>query len=118
MTRLGDLDNVADRKRLREISPVFYADRINAPVLVAYGKNDMQVRSDQGFGMEAALKKEGKTFEMIVEKKEGHGFRKEKLSIAFYTRVDAFLKKYVMSPRGSVQVGEAKVIKSPVKAKE
>ena len=115
MTRLGDLDNAADRKRLRETSPVFYADRINAPVLMAYGKNDTQVRIDQGYGMETALKKAGKTYEMIVEEKEGHGFRKEELSIAFYTRVDAFLKKYVTTPRGSVNVGEAKVIDLPAK---
>lgn len=118
LTRLGDLDNTADRQRLHDTSPVFFADRINAPVLMAYGKNDTQVRIDQGYGMEAALKKAGKVFEMIVEEKEGHGFRKEELSIAFYTRVDAFLKKYVMSSRGSVKVGEAKVIDSPAKAKE
>ncbi len=115
LTRLGDLDNAADRKRLHDTSPVFFADRINAPVLMAYGKNDTQVRIDQGYGMETALKKAGKTFEMIVEEKEGHGFRKEELSIAFYTRVDVFLKKYVTTPRGSVNVGEAKVIGLPKK---
>jgi hypothetical protein len=68
--------------------------------------------------MEAALKKAGKTFEMIVEEKEGHGFRKEELGIAFYAQVDAVLKKYVTSPRGLVQVSEAKVIDLPAKAKE
>ena len=118
LTRFGDLENAADRKRLRDTSPVYFADRITAPVLMAYGKNDTQVRIDQGYGMEAALRKAGKTFEMIVEEKEGHGFRKEELSIAFYSRVDAFLRKYVTSPRGSVQVGEAKVIGSPAPAKE
>lgn len=115
LTRFGDLENAADRKRLHDTSPVYFADRINAPVLMAYGKNDTQVRIDQGYGMEAALKKAGKTFEMIIEEKEGHGFRKEELSIAFYVRVDAFLKKYVTSPRGSVNVGEAKVIDLPAK---
>jgi dipeptidyl aminopeptidase/acylaminoacyl peptidase len=113
-TRLGDLDNAADRQRLRATSPVFFADRIIAPVLMAYGKNDTQVRIDQGYGMAAALKQAGKTFEMVVEEKEGHGFRKEELSIAFYTRVDAFLKKYVLTPRGSVNIGEARVIGRPV----
>jgi dipeptidyl aminopeptidase/acylaminoacyl peptidase len=80
---------------------------------MAYGKNDTQVRIDQGYGMAAALKQAGKTFEMVVEEKEGHGFRKEELSIAFYTRVDAFLKKYVLTPRGSVNIGEARVIGRP-----
>jgi dipeptidyl aminopeptidase/acylaminoacyl peptidase len=114
-TRFGDLDNAADRKRLHDTSPVYFAERIVAPVLMAYGKNDTQVRIDQGYGMEAALKKAGKTFEMIVEEKEGHGFRKEELSIAFYTRVDAFLKKYVT--KVGVKIGPTEVIESPAKPK-
>lgn len=116
VTRIGDIDDAADRKRLRETSPVYFADRINAPVLMAYGKNDTQVRIDQGYGMEAAMKKAGKTYEMIIEEKEGHGFRKEELSIAFYTRVDAFLKKHVPLRGGSVAIGPAKVVEPPANA--
>ncbi|MDP3073336.1 MAG: S9 family peptidase [Opitutaceae bacterium] len=112
-TRLGDPDRPADRQRLRDTSPVYFADRIVAPVLMAYGKNDTQVRIDQGYDMEAALKKAGKTYEMIIEEKEGHGFRKEELSIAFFTRVDAFLKKYVPPPGGRVEIGPAKVVETP-----
>jgi hypothetical protein len=52
---------------------------------------------------------------MIVETKEGHGFRKEELSIAFYTRVDAFLKQYVQTAH--VRVGPTKVIDLPAKPK-
>lgn len=113
VTRIGDIANAADRKRLHDTSPVYFADRVQAPVLMAYGKNDTQVRIDQGYAMEAALRKAGKTFEMIVEEKEGHGFRKEELSIAFFTRVDAFLKKYVPPPGGKVNIGPTKVIDSP-----
>jgi acetyl esterase/lipase len=114
-TRIGDRDNAADQKRFRATSPVYFADRIVAPVLMAYGKNDPRVRISQGHDMEAALKKAGKTYEMVIEEKEGHGFRKEELSIAHYTRIDAFLKKYVSTPRGSVNVGDAKVIGLPAK---
>jgi len=117
-TRIGDIDNAADRKRIHDTSPVHFADRIVAPVLMAYGKNDPRVRISQGHDMEAALKKAGKTYEMVIEEKEGHGFRKEELSIAHYQRIDAFLKKYVPVSGGTVKVGEAKVIELPAKAKE
>jgi len=76
------------------------------------------VRISQGHDMEAALKKNGKTYEMIIEEKEGHGFRKEELSIAFYTRVDAFLKKYVPAPGTAVKVGPTTVIDLPAKVPE
>lgn len=114
-TRIGDLDKAEDRKRIHDTSPVHFADRIVAPVLMAYGKNDPRVRISQGHDMAAALKKAGKTYEMVIEEKEGHGFRKEELSIAHYTRIDSFLKKYVSTPRGSVNVGEAKVVELPPK---
>jgi len=109
-TRIGDLSKAEDRKRIRETSPVHFTDRIRAPVLMAYGKNDPRVRRSQGVDIEAALKKAGKTYEMIIEKEEGHGFRKEELSIAFFTKVDAFLKKYVPPPGGNVKVGPVKVV--------
>jgi dipeptidyl aminopeptidase/acylaminoacyl peptidase len=115
LTRLGDIENAADRKRLRDTSPVYFADRIVAPVLMAYGQNDTQVPIDQGHDMAAALKKAGKTFEMIIEEKEGHGFRKEELSIAFYTRVDEFLKKYVQ--KANVRIGPTEVVDLPAKPK-
>jgi dipeptidyl aminopeptidase/acylaminoacyl peptidase len=113
-TRIGDLANADDRRRIHDTSPVHFADRIRAPVLMAYGRNDPRVRINQGFGMEAALKKAGKTFEMYLEDKEGHGFRKEELSIAFHQRVDAFLKQYVL--KGAVKIGPAEVLELPARS--
>lgn len=114
-TRIGDMDNAADRRRIHDTSPVHFADRIVAPVLLAYGKNDPRVRISQGHDMEAALKKAGKVYEMSIEEKEGHGFRKEELAIAHYKRIDAFLKKYVPVSGGAVHVGPAKVVDLPPK---
>ncbi|MBC7369237.1 MAG: S9 family peptidase [Undibacterium sp.] len=113
-TRIGDLDDAADRKRIRDTSPVHFAERIVAPVLMAYGKNDPRVRISQGYDIEAALKKAGKTYEMIIEDKEGHGFRKEELTIAFYTKIDAFLKKHVPLPGVAVKIGSPHVVELSV----
>jgi dipeptidyl aminopeptidase/acylaminoacyl peptidase len=114
-TRIGDVGNAADRKRIHDTSPVHFADRIRAPLLMAYGKNDPRVRISQGFDIQAALKKAGKPFEMIIQEDEGHGFRKEELSIAFFTRVDAFLKTHVQ--KVNVKVGPSQVIEMPARPK-
>ncbi len=116
-TRLGKLSDSADKKRLHDTSPVHFADRINVPLLMAYGKNDPRVHIDHGFDMERALKKAGKTFEMIIEADEGHGFRKEESRIAFFDTVDVFLKKHVLSRTGTVKVGPTQVIDSPAKSR-
>lgn len=117
-TRLGRLADAADRKRIHDTSPVHFADRIQAPLLMGYGKNDPRVHIDHGFDMERALKKAGKTFELIIEEYEGHGFRMEEKRIAFFTVVDAFLKKYVPPPGGSVKIGPTRVLDMPAQPKQ
>ncbi len=96
-TRIGTAEH--DRRRLLDISPVRFADRVRAPVLMGYGYNDPRVPIEQGSSMAAALKKAGKPHEIIYEKNEGHGFRKEENRIAWYRAVDAFLKENVVNPR-------------------
>jgi len=115
-TRFGKLSDAGDRKRIHDTSPVHLADRINVPLLMAYGKNDPRVHIDHGFDMERALKKAGKTYEMIIEADEGHGFRKEESRIAFFDTVDLFLKKNVLTRLGTVTVGPTQVIDSAGKA--
>lgn len=94
-TRIGDLSDAADRKRLYDTSPVNFADRIRVPVLMAYGRNDPRVTIDQGYAIERALKKNNRAYQFLVEKEEGHGFRDEAKRIAFYREVDEFLKRHV-----------------------
>ena len=90
---IGDLDT--DREKLEAMSPVNHVARIRAPVLMAYGELDTIVHIAQGRKMASALKKADKDFEFIVERKEGHGFRIEKNRIAFYRKVEAFLKQHL-----------------------
>jgi dipeptidyl aminopeptidase/acylaminoacyl peptidase len=94
-TRLGNLLNAEDKKRIYETSPVHFADRIRAPLLMAYGRNDPRVPIDQAYDIERALKANKRPYQLIVEKDEGHGFRREEKAIAFYTVVDEFLQQHV-----------------------
>lgn len=101
-TRLGDLSNADDRKRIHDTSPVNFADRVRVPLLMAYGRNDPRVPIDQGYDIERALKKNNRPYTFIVEKEEGHGFRDETKRIAFYREIDAFLKQHVpAAPSGN-----------------
>ena len=115
-TRIGDLGDADDRKRLHDTSPVNFADRVRVPVLMAYGSNDPRVRIDQANDIERALKRSNVPYELIIEKKEGHGFREEKRRIEFYKRVDAFLKQHVPGVgRPEVIIGPQKIVEESAK---
>jgi dipeptidyl aminopeptidase/acylaminoacyl peptidase len=87
-TMVGDPDR--DAKRLRETSPVMLADRIKAPVLMAYGGSDARVPIEHGTRMKAALEKAGVKFQWMVMDGEGHGFRDPANQKAFYEAVEKF----------------------------
>ncbi len=100
-TRIADLGKPEERKRVHDTSPVHFADRIRVPVLMAYGRNDPRVTISHAYDIERALKKNNKPYELIINDDEGHGFRDEENSIAFYKRVDAFLKTHVLADPGA-----------------
>ena len=110
-TRIGDLDNADDRKRIRATSPCISPKKLPRPCSWPTVATIRACASRTAWTWSAPLKKAGKPFELIIEDKEGHGFRKEELSIAHYTRVDAFLKKHVPPPGGAVDIGPAKIVK-------
>lgn len=103
-TRLGDLSKAEDRKRIHDTSPVHFADRIRVPLLMAYGRNDRRVTIDQGYDIQRALERSKVPHEFIIEKEEGHGFRNEAKRIAFYKRVDEFLKTHVPAGKSTSAV--------------
>jgi dipeptidyl aminopeptidase/acylaminoacyl peptidase len=95
-------------------SPVNFAQNIRVPVIMAYGQTDPRVTREHGDDMKSAMEKYNKEYEFIIESGEGHGFRKEENAIAFYTRVDEFLKKHVLA-KVNVDIGPTKVLEFPAK---
>jgi len=88
------------------------------PLLMGYGKNDPRVDYDQHaapllHGLRKAGRVEGRDYWMVIEEHEGHGFGKEENRIAFYTKVDEFLKKNVQT--ANVRIGPTEVIDMPAK---
>lgn len=84
-----------DQKRLRRISPLFHADKIQTPLLVVQGANDprvLQVESDE---IVAAVRSNGVPVEYLVFPDEGHGFTKRNNRISASSAYVSFLRKYL-----------------------
>ncbi len=88
-------DPVKDSILLREISPVFHANNIIAPLFIAQGANDPRVNKVESDQMVEALKKRGVEVEYMVKDNEGHGFRNEENQFDFYEAMELFLDEHM-----------------------
>ncbi|MGD8401238.1 MAG: S9 family peptidase [Bacillota bacterium] len=86
-------DPEKDATLLRAASPVFHADQIKVPLLVAQGAKDPRVNIDESNQIVAALQKQNIPVEYMVKENEGHGFRNEENRFEFYEAVEKFLAK-------------------------
>jgi len=86
-------DPKEDSLMLREVSPVFNADKITAPLFIAQGRNDPRVNVDESDQMVEVMKKRGIDVEYLVKDNEGHGFHNEENRFEFYRAMEAFLAK-------------------------
>jgi len=76
-------------------SPIFHADQIKVPMLVAQGAKDPRVNIAQSNQMVDELKKRGIEVEYMVKENEGHGFANEENRFEFYEAMDKFLDKHL-----------------------
>jgi dipeptidyl aminopeptidase/acylaminoacyl peptidase len=90
---IGDPEK--ERDYLREISPLFHADRIRRPLLVVQGANDPRVIKPESDDIVAAVKKNGVPVEYVVLPDEGHGFSKKANQITAWRAVLDFLDRYL-----------------------
>lgn len=90
-------DPVKDEELLRAASPVFHADRIQAPLFVAQGANDPRVKKAESDQIVEALRKRGVDVEYMVKDNEGHGFHNEENRFEFYRAMERFLAKHLGS---------------------
>jgi len=91
---MGD-PNTADSIRLRSISPLYNYEKINKPLLVFQGMNDVRVLPIESQEIADGVKKSGTPVEYITYADEGHGFIKKENQINTATKTLAFLDKYL-----------------------
>jgi dipeptidyl aminopeptidase/acylaminoacyl peptidase len=84
-----------DKDLLTAASPIFQADKIKAPLLIAQGANDPRVNKGESDQMVEALKKRGIEVPYMVKANEGHGFANEENRFDFYRAMEEFLGKHL-----------------------
>ncbi len=91
---MGD-PNTADSIRLRQISPLYNYEKINKPLIVFQGMNDVRVLPIESEEIVAGVKKNGVPVEYVTYPNEGHGFAKKENEITTAKKTLAFLDKYL-----------------------
>ena len=93
--RLGDPDNPADRDRLMAQSPLFFADQIQAPLMVIHGANDPRVKQAESDQIVAEMRDLGRPVEYLLAPDEGHGFGKENNLLASMAALERFFAEHL-----------------------
>lgn len=89
---VGDPAKPADRERMKEVSPLFFVDRITAPLLVVQGANDPRVTKLEADQLVIALRDRGVNVQYLIANDEGHGFANADNRIALYRAMELFLR--------------------------
>jgi dipeptidyl aminopeptidase/acylaminoacyl peptidase len=93
---MGDPDDPTRVEGFRRGSPVYRAERIEAPVLILHGRKDKRVVPLMTERMVEALEIEAKRYEVQWYDEEGHGFEKRDNRRDSFSRALAFLKANVL----------------------
>ena len=91
---LGTLPETSDL--YRERSPIFFVDKIQDPIAIFQGEDDVVVPRLQSDEVVESLQKRGVPHVYHVYPGEGHGFRKSETIEHFYSEVEKFLRQYVI----------------------
>ncbi|HKH09973.1 MAG TPA: S9 family peptidase [Rubrobacter sp.] len=91
--RVGDPASETDFLKSR--SPLFFVDRIKAPLLIAQGANDPRVKQAESEQIVAAMKERGVDHEYLLFGDEGHGFARPENRLKFYAAAEEFLAKHL-----------------------
>jgi dipeptidyl aminopeptidase/acylaminoacyl peptidase len=90
---IGDPNTQLDM--LREISPLFHADKITKPLMVLQGANDPRVIKPESDEIVEAIKKKNGVVEYVVFDNEGHGWTKKANEIRGNKAIVDFLDKHL-----------------------
>jgi len=91
--RIGDPEK--EQAFLKSRSPLFKAERIKIPMLIAQGANDPRVKQAEAEQIVAAIRKADKPVEYMLFPDEGHGFARPENRLKFYAAAEAFLAKHL-----------------------
>jgi dipeptidyl aminopeptidase/acylaminoacyl peptidase len=111
LRRVGDPNK--DEEFLKSRSPLFFVDRIKAPLLIGQGANDVRVKQAESDQIVDAMRQANKSVEYVVYTDEGHGLARPENRLHFFAKAEEFLAKYLggrFEPVGDLK-GHAGVLK-------
>jgi len=91
--RIGDVEN--NEELNKEISPLFHASKIKAPLMIGQGANDPRVKIAESDQIVAEMRKNDLPVTYIVYPDEGHGFARPENRMDFFGRVEGFLSFHI-----------------------
>lgn len=93
--KFGDPTNPEHAAYQHDRSPLYFADKIQRPLLVVQGENDARVKKDQSDRIVAELTKRNVPVHYLILQGEGHGFSQNESMLAAYQATDRFLDRYI-----------------------
>jgi acylaminoacyl-peptidase len=93
--RYADPRTEEGRAFLRSRSPLYKADNIKKPMLIAHGANDIRCPLPQSDAIVETMQDKGIPVTYVVFPDEGHGFARPENNIAFHAIAEAFLAKHL-----------------------
>jgi dipeptidyl aminopeptidase/acylaminoacyl peptidase len=93
--RMGNPNTEEGLALLKAASPLYKADRIIKPLLIAQGANDPRVAQAESDQIVGAMKAAGIPVTYVLYPDEGHGFARPENSIAFYAIAENFLAECI-----------------------
>ncbi|HEY7968405.1 MAG TPA: prolyl oligopeptidase family serine peptidase, partial [Candidatus Limnocylindrales bacterium] len=93
---MGSPDDPAKAEAYRRGSPLYRAERIEAPLLILHGRKDRRVVPLMSEKMVEALEIEGKYHEVHWYDDEGHGWDRPENKRDAFNRIRAFLRRHLM----------------------
>lgn len=91
-------DPSMDSEMMKQYSPVFHAEYISAPLMIAQGAKDPRVNIEESNQMVQALESRGVKVKYLVEPEEGHGFHNQENKFKFYNAMAFFLSEHLNTP--------------------
>lgn len=91
--RMGDPNTEEGLALLKAASPLYKADKITKPLLIAQGANDPRVKQAESDQIVGAMKDAGIPVTYVLYPDEGHGFAKPSNNIAFFAMAENFLSE-------------------------
>ncbi|MCB0119237.1 MAG: S9 family peptidase [Anaerolineales bacterium] len=92
---IGDIDKPEERRDLVQRSPKTHLHNMKAPMLVIQGRNDPRVVAAESEDLVRALKKKGKSIELLVFENEGHDVLKYENRVTCYNAITDFFAKHL-----------------------